>query len=116
MRGVTDDTMALFSGNANRALAHEIARHLGVPLGEAEVGKFSDGEVAVELIDNVRGRDVFIVQSTCPPVNDHLMELLVLVDAWRRASPRWCRTSVIRARTGGRGRRARRSRRSWWQT
>jgi ribose-phosphate pyrophosphokinase len=86
MRVVTDDTMALFTGNANRALAHEIARHLGVPLGEAEVGKFSDGEVNVELIDNVRGRDVFIVQSTCPPVNDHLMELLVLVDACRRAS------------------------------
>jgi ribose-phosphate pyrophosphokinase len=83
---VTDDTMALFTGNANRALAHEIARHLGVPLGEAEVGRFSDGEVNVELIDNVRGRDVFIVQSTCPPVNDHLMELLVLVDACRRAS------------------------------
>jgi ribose-phosphate pyrophosphokinase len=86
MRVVTDDTMALFTGNANRALAHEIARHLGVPLGEAEVGRFSDGEVNVELIDNVRGRDVFIVQSTCPPVNDHLMELLVLVDACRRAS------------------------------
>src|SRR5580698_8169677 len=86
MRFVTDDTMALFTGNANRALAHEIARHLGVPLGEAEVGRFSDGEVNVELIDNVRGRDVFIVQSTCPPVNDHLMELLVLVDACRRAS------------------------------
>jgi len=86
MRAVTDDTMALFTGNANRALAHEIARHLGVPLGEAEVGRFSDGEVNVELIDNVRGRDVFIVQSTCPPVNDHLMELLVLVDACRRAS------------------------------
>jgi ribose-phosphate pyrophosphokinase len=78
--------MALFTGNANKALAHEIARHLGAPLGEAEVGKFSDGEVNVELIENVRGRDVFIVQSTCPPVNDHLMELLVLVDACRRAS------------------------------
>src|ERR1700760_871728 len=78
--------MALFTGNANKALGHEIARHLGVPLGEAEVAKFSDGEVNVELIENVRGRDVFIVQSTCPPVNDHLMELLVLVDACRRAS------------------------------
>jgi ribose-phosphate pyrophosphokinase len=83
---LTDDTMALFTGNANRGLAQEVARHLAVPLGSAEVGKFSDGEVAVELIDNVRGRDVFIVQSTCPPVNDHLMELLVLVDACRRAS------------------------------
>jgi ribose-phosphate pyrophosphokinase len=78
--------MAVFTGNANRDLAHEIAKHLGVPLGSAEVGRFSDGEVNVELIDNVRGRDVFIVQSTCPPVNDHLMELLVLVDACRRAS------------------------------
>ncbi len=78
--------MALFTGNANRGLAHEIARHLGVPLGSAEVGKFSDGEINIELINNVRGRDVFIVQSTCPPVNDHLMELLVLVDACRRAS------------------------------
>jgi ribose-phosphate pyrophosphokinase len=86
MRIVSDDTIALFTGNANPALAHDIARHLGVPLGAAEVGRFSDGEVNVELIENVRGRDVFIVQSTCPPVNDHLMELLVLVDACRRAS------------------------------
>src|SRR6201996_4061307 len=78
--------MALFTGTANRDLAPEIAKHLGVPLGGAEVGRFSDKEVNVELIDNVRGRDVFIVQSTCPPVNDHLMELLVLVDACRRAS------------------------------
>ncbi|HTT02785.1 MAG TPA: ribose-phosphate pyrophosphokinase [Steroidobacteraceae bacterium] len=78
--------MALFAGNANPQLAHEIARHLTTPLGRAYVGRFSDGEVNVELIENVRGRDVFIVQSTCPPVNDHLMELLVMVDACRRAS------------------------------
>jgi ribose-phosphate pyrophosphokinase len=83
---VGDDTMALFAGNANPQLAHEIARHLTVPLGRAYVGHFSDGEVNVELIENVRGRDVFIVQPTCPPVNDHLMELLVMVDACRRAS------------------------------
>jgi len=78
--------MALFSGNANPALAHEIARHLTVPLGRASVGRFSDGEVNVELMENVRGRDVFIVQPTCPPANDTLMELLVMTDACRRAS------------------------------
>ena len=78
--------MAVFSGNANPQLAQDIARYLQVPLGRAHVGRFSDGEVTVELMENVRGRDVFIVQSTCPPANDHLMELLVMVDACRRAS------------------------------
>ena len=78
--------MALFSGNANPVLAQEIARHLMVPLGRAVVGRFSDGEVNVELMENVRGRDVFIVQPTCPPANDNLMELLLLVDACRRSS------------------------------
>ena len=79
-------SMALFAGNANPQLAQEIARHLKQPLGRAYVGKFSDGEVNVELIENVRGRDVFIVQPTCAPVNDNLMELLVMADACRRAS------------------------------
>jgi ribose-phosphate pyrophosphokinase len=78
--------MAVFTGNANAQLAQDIARYLQVPLGRAHVGRFSDGEVTVELMENVRGRDVFIVQSTCPPANDHLMELLVMVDACRRAS------------------------------
>ncbi|MBV6418372.1 MAG: Ribose-phosphate pyrophosphokinase [Steroidobacteraceae bacterium] len=78
--------MALFAGNANPQLAHEIARHLKQPLGRAFVGRFSDGEVNVELIENVRGRDVFLLQSTCAPVNDNLMELLVMADACRRAS------------------------------
>jgi ribose-phosphate pyrophosphokinase len=81
-------TIALFSGNANAALAQDIARHLMVPLGRAFVGKFSDGEINVELIENVRGRDVFLVQPTCPPVNDNLMELLIMADACRRASAR----------------------------
>ncbi len=81
-------SFALFSGNANPALAQDIARHLMVPLGRAYVGRFSDGEVNVELIENVRGRDVFIVQPTCPPVNDNLMELLIMADACRRASAR----------------------------
>jgi ribose-phosphate pyrophosphokinase len=78
--------MALFTGNANPALAHDIARHLMVPLGRASVSKFSDGEINVELMENVRGRDVFILQSTCPPTNDTLMELLVMIDAAKRAS------------------------------
>src|SRR5690606_32279062 len=78
--------MAVFAGNANPQLAQDIARHLMVPLGRANVGRFSDGETTVELLENVRGRDVFIVQPTCPPANDHLMELLVMVDACRRAS------------------------------
>ena len=78
--------MALFTGNANPALAHDIARHLKVPVGRASVGRFSDGEINVEIMENIRGRDVFIVQPTCPPANDHLMELLVMVDACRRAS------------------------------
>jgi ribose-phosphate pyrophosphokinase len=81
-----DQQMAVFTGNANPALAQEIARHLMIPLGRAYVGRFSDGEVTVELMENVRGRDVFIVQPTCPPTNDALMELLVMADALRRAS------------------------------
>jgi ribose-phosphate pyrophosphokinase len=80
------DTLALFAGNANPTLAHDVAKHLGTPLGRAYVGRFSDGEVNVELMENVRGRDVFILQSTCPPANDNLMELLVMVDACRRSS------------------------------
>jgi ribose-phosphate pyrophosphokinase len=79
-------TMAVFAGNAHPQLAHDIARHLMVPLGRASVSRFSDGETTVELLENVRGRDVFIVQPTSPPANDHLMELLVMVDACRRAS------------------------------
>ncbi|HUO96377.1 MAG TPA: ribose-phosphate diphosphokinase [Steroidobacteraceae bacterium] len=78
--------MSVFAGNSNPALAHEIARHLMLPLGRAHVGRFSDGEATVELMENVRGRDVFIVQPTSPPANDHLMELLVMADACRRAS------------------------------
>ncbi len=78
--------MMVFAGNANPQLAARIANHLQLPLGKTQVGRFSDGEVAVELMENVRGRDVFIVQSTCPPTNDNLMELLVMADALRRAS------------------------------
>jgi ribose-phosphate pyrophosphokinase len=79
-------TMAVLTGNANPQLAHDIARHLMVPLSRVAVSRFSDSETTVELLENVRGRDVFIVQPTSPPANDHLMELLVMVDACRRAS------------------------------
>jgi len=78
----------LFCGNANRPLAEEIAQHLDVRLGDADVSRFSDGEVYVQINENVRGEDVFIVQPTCPPVNDTLMELLVMIDAFKRASAR----------------------------
>src|SRR5262247_1770342 len=78
--------LKLFSGNANRPLAEEIAHHLGVKLGDADVSRFSDGEVYVQINENVRGEDVFIVQPTCPPVNDNLMELLVMIDSFKRAS------------------------------
>jgi ribose-phosphate pyrophosphokinase len=78
--------MVVFTGNANPELAQAISRHLMLPLSKANVGRFSDGEVTVEILENIRGRDVFIVQSTSPPANDHLMELLVMADACRRAS------------------------------
>ena len=78
----------LFSGNANPALGQEIATHLGIELGKAKVGRFSDGEVDVELLQNVRARDIFVVQSTCNPTNENLMELLIMVDALKRASAR----------------------------
>ena len=78
----------LFTGNANPVLAQEIATHLGVELGQAAVGRFSDGEVTVEIRQNVRARDVFVVQPTCAPTNENLMELLIMVDALKRASAR----------------------------
>ena len=79
-------TMAIFSGNAHPKLAHNIARVLHTPLAKASVGRFSDGEINVEIFENIRGRETFIIQSTCPPVSDNLMELLVMVDAAKRAS------------------------------
>ena len=78
--------MMVFSGNANPELAQRVASRLYLSLGKADVGKFSDGEIAVELNENVRGKDVFVLQSTCAPTNDNLMELIVMIDALRRAS------------------------------
>ena len=83
-----DSAMMVFSGNANLPLAAEITARLKLPLGKASVGRFSDGEVMVEINDSVRGKDVFIVQSTCTPVDQNLMELLVMIDAVDRASAR----------------------------
>jgi ribose-phosphate pyrophosphokinase len=76
----------IFTGNSNPVLARKICDYLDRPLGKAEVNRFSDGEISVEIGENVRGHDIFIVQSTCPPVNDHLMELLIMCDALKRAS------------------------------
>src|ERR1051325_8013184 len=78
--------LKIFTGNANRGLAEEIAQYLHVPLGDAEVSRFSDGEVFVQINENVRGTDVFIIQPTCPPVNDSLIELLIMTDPFKRAS------------------------------
>lgn len=78
--------LMVFTGNSNPELANKIIHHLGIPLGDATVSQFSDGEIAVEINENVRGREVFVVQSTCAPTNDNLMELIVMVDALRRAS------------------------------
>ncbi|KAF3977000.1 MAG: ribose-phosphate diphosphokinase [Methylococcales symbiont of Iophon sp. n. MRB-2018] len=81
-----DASMMIFSGNANRALSEGITKKLNMRLGMATVGRFSDGEIVVEIEENVRGRDVFVIQPTCSPANEHLMELLVMIDALKRAS------------------------------
>jgi ribose-phosphate pyrophosphokinase len=81
-----NDNMMVFTGNANPALAAGVVKQLGIPLGKADVSKFSDGEVMVEINENVRGKDVFVLQSTCAPTNDNLMEIMLMVDALKRAS------------------------------
>ncbi len=78
--------LKVFSGNANLLLAKEICRQLRIPLGKADLARFSDGELYFQILENVRGRDVFVIQSTCCPVNDHLMELLIMIDAFKRSS------------------------------
>lgn len=83
---LSPDNLALFSGNANPDLAAEVVQALGLPMGKALIGKFSDGEINVEIMENVRGHDVFIIQSTCFPSNDNLIELLVMIDALKRSS------------------------------
>ncbi len=83
---MSDPNLMLFTGNANPVLAAKVASELGIPLGKAYVSKFSDGEVTVEINENVRGKEVFVMQSTCAPTNDNLMELMLMVDALKRAS------------------------------
>src|SRR5687767_13898891 len=80
------DRLMVFTGNAHPRLAEDVVRHLNINLGRAKVGRFSDGEVMVEILENVRGRDVFVLQTICSPTNDNLMELLVMVDSLKRAS------------------------------
>ena len=78
--------LRLFTGNAHPALAYSIAHHLGVPIGEINCSRFNDGEIRVQVEESARGNDVFLIQPTCAPVNDNLMELLIMIDAFRRAS------------------------------
>ena len=88
MASIVPETMMVFSGNANPKLAQAVTKYLNFPLGKATVTRFSDGEVNVQLLDNVRGKDVFVLQSTCAPTNDNLMELMIMIDALKRASAR----------------------------
>jgi len=86
MSAMVPDNLMVFSGNANPRLAHALVQHLSIPLGRAVVSRFSDGEIMAEINENVRGKDVFVLQSTCAPTNDNLMELVIMVDALKRAS------------------------------
>ena len=91
---MVDEKFKLFAGSANRALAEEIGRKLNVPLGQAALGRFSDGEIYFQVLENVRGADVFVVQPCCNPVDQHLVELLMMIDAFKRASA-WRITAVV---------------------
>jgi ribose-phosphate pyrophosphokinase len=91
---VNDDRFKIFSGTANLPLAESICRHLEVPLGQAKLGRFSDGEIYFQILENVRGADVFVVQPCCYPVDNHLLELLLMIDAFKRASA-WRITAVL---------------------
>src|SRR2546430_4645312 len=91
---VNDDRFKIFSGTANPILAESICRHLDVPLGKALLGRFSDGEIYFQILENVRGADVFVVQPCHAPVDSHLLELLLMIDAFKRASA-WRITAVL---------------------
>src|SRR5437660_8908682 len=91
---VNDDRFKIFSGTANPILAQRICRHLNVPLGKALLGRFSDGEIYFQILENVRGADVFVVQTCADPVDHHLFELLLMIDAFKRASA-WRVTAVV---------------------
>ena len=107
---VSDSNMMVFSGNANLALAQTIANQLRIPLGKVSVTEFSDSETGVEILENVRGRDIFLIQTTCNPSNHNLMEMLIMVDAFRRASvDRYRSDAVLRLRKAGSSRALRKS-------
>jgi ribose-phosphate pyrophosphokinase len=93
LTGSNTHKLKIFSGSANKPLAEGIARNLGTTLGNINLGNYPDGETSVRIDEDVRGRDVFVVQPTCPPVNDHLMELMIILDAFKRASP--ARVTVV---------------------
>src|SRR5579884_3079034 len=93
IRAMQHDRLKVFSGNANPELTQEICRHLGVPQAKALVQKFSDGEIYLQILENVRGADVFVVQPTCTPVDQNLLELLLMMDALKRASAK--RTTAV---------------------
>lgn len=114
------DSLMVFTGNANPKLAESVVNHLDISLGRATVGRFSDGEVTVELLENVRGRDVFVLQSTCVPTNDNIMEMMLMVDSLKRASAGRITAAIPYfgyARQDRRPRSARvLSRPKWWPT
>ncbi|MGA3178265.1 MAG: ribose-phosphate pyrophosphokinase-like domain-containing protein, partial [Candidatus Acidiferrum sp.] len=91
---MNDERFKIFAGTANPALAEAICKHLDVPLGQALLGRFSDGEIYFQILENVRGADVFVVQPCCYPVDNHLLELLLMIDAFKRASA-WRITAVL---------------------
>jgi ribose-phosphate pyrophosphokinase len=115
------DSLMVFTGNANPKLAADVVKRLNISLGRAKVGRFSDGEVNVEILENVRGKDVFVLQPTCAPTNDNLMELMVMVDALKRASAGRITAAIpyfgyARQDRRVRARRACRSPPRWWPT
>ena len=117
---MANDSFMIFTGTANTRLAVDVVNHLDMSLGKMTVGRFSDGEVMVEINENVRGKDVFVLQPTCAPTNDNLMEIMVMVDALRRASAGRITAAIpyfgYAARTVARARRASRSRPRSWPT
>src|SRR3954465_7834105 len=88
------ESLMVFTGSANPLLAHSVVRRLNIPLGHATVGQFSDGETMVEILENVRGKDCFVLQSTCAPTNDNLMEVLLMIDGLKRASAGSVRAAI----------------------
>ena len=113
------DEMVVFSGNAHPELTHSVCDYLGIPVGQAEVFKFANDNTFVRILENIRQRDVFLIQPTCAPVNDHLMELLIMIDACKRASAGRI-TAVMPyygyGRTDRRTSRGSPSRPGWWPT